>query len=56
MSDKKNVDYKRLFDYLGCKVENLLMIGNLIKLDIIFILEFGGYVVYVFYYVIWVYE
>ena len=35
MSDKKNADYKRLLDHLGCKAENLLMIGNSIKSDII---------------------
>ena len=28
MSDKKNADYKRLLDNLGCKAENLLMIGR----------------------------
>ena len=56
MSDKKNADYKRLLDHLGCKAENLLMIGNSIKSDIIPILELGGYAAHVPHHVTWAYE
>ena len=56
MSDKKNADYKRLLDHLGCKAENLLMIGNSIKSDIIPILELGGYAAYVPHHVTWAHE
>ena len=56
MSDKKNADYKRLLDHLGCKAENLLMIGNSIKSDIIPILELGGYATYVPHHVTWAHE
>lgn len=56
MSDKKNADYKRLLDHLGCKTENLLMIGNSIKSDIIPILELGGYAAYVPHHVTWAHE
>ena len=56
MSDKKNADYKRLLDNLGCKAENLLMIGNSIKSDIIPILELGGYATYVPHHVTWAHE
>ena len=56
MSDKKNADYKRLLDNLGCKAENLLMIGNSIKSDIIPILELGGYAAYVPHHITWAHE
>ena len=47
---------KRLLDHLGCKAENLLMIGNSIKSDIIPILELGGYAAYVPHHVTWAHE
>ena len=56
MSDKKNADYKRLLDNLGCKAENLLMIGNSIKSDIIPILELGSYAAYVPHHITWAHE
>lgn len=53
---QENADYKRLLDHLGCKAENLLMIGNSIKSDIIPILELGGYAAYVPHHVTWAHE
>ena len=56
MSDKKEGDYQKLFKHLDCKPENLLMLGNSIKSDIIPVLGLGGNAAHIPYYVTWTHE
>lgn len=56
MSDKKERDYQKLFKHLDCKPENLLMLGNSIKSDIIPVIELGGNAAHIPYYVTWTHE
>ena len=56
MSEKKASDYQKLFKHLDCKPENLLMLGNSLKSDIIPVLELGGNAAHVPYYVTWTHE
>lgn len=56
MSDKKNADYKKLLDNLGCTPENLLMIGNSLKSDIIPVLELGCHAAHVPHHITWTHE
>lgn len=56
MSDKKKADYQKLLDNLGCAAENLLMIGNSIKSDIIPVLELGGYAAHIPHHITWAHE
>ena len=43
MSDKKEADYQKLLNKVGCAPQNFLMLGNSIKSDILPILNLGGY-------------
>ncbi|MHC5353347.1 HAD family hydrolase [Myroides sp. LJL115] len=56
MSEKKQSDYKQLLSQLDGKAENLLMLGNSLKSDIIPILELGGYAAHIPYHVTWAHE
>lgn len=56
MSEKKNADYQKMLNHLGCKSENFLMIGNSAKSDIIPVLELGGYAAHVPHHVTWAHE
>lgn len=56
MSDKQTRDYQKLIRHLDCKPEELLMIGNSLKSDIIPVLEVGGYAAYVPYKSTWAHE
>jgi putative hydrolase of the HAD superfamily len=56
MSEKKERDYQKLFKHLECKPENLLMLGNSIKSDIIPVLELGGNAAHIPYHVTWTHE
>ncbi|TGN28023.1 HAD family hydrolase [Empedobacter tilapiae] len=56
MSDKQISDYQKLLQHLDCNPENLLMLGNSIKSDILPILELGGYAGHIPYHVTWTHE
>ncbi|OJU08580.1 MAG: HAD family hydrolase [Clostridiales bacterium 43-6] len=56
MSDKKEENYKTLFDRLEIRPENFLMVGNSFKSDILPVVNLGGYGVYIPYHVIWQHE
>lgn len=47
MSDKKQNDYHRLLDRIGCPPQEFLMVGNSLKSDVVPVLEIGGYAIYV---------
>lgn len=56
MSDKKNADYEKLLENLGCPPEHFLMIGNSVKSDIMPVLELGGYAAHIPHHVTWAHE
>ena len=56
MSDKEVKDYQKLIKHLDCRPEDILMIGNSLKSDIIPVLEIGGYAAYVPYHSTWAHE
>lgn len=56
MSNKKEEDYKNLLKNIGCPPQNLLMIGNSVKSDIIPVLSLGGYAAHIPYHITWQYE
>lgn len=56
MSDKKEADYQKLLNKLGCAPQNFLMLGNSIKSDILPILNLGGYAAHIPYHITWQYE
>jgi len=47
MSDKKEINYKKLLSHLDIEPEDFLMIGNSMKSDIIPVVNMGGYGIYV---------
>lgn len=56
MSDKQVDDYRKLIKHLDCAPEEMLMIGNSLKSDIIPVLEIGGLAAYVPYKSTWAHE
>lgn len=56
MSDKKTSDYSKLIKRLGCNPEDLLMLGNSLKSDIIPVLELGAFACYIPYHITWEHE
>jgi len=56
MSDKQVADYQKMINHLDCRPEEMLMIGNSLKSDIIPVLEIGGYAVYIPFYTTWSHE
>lgn len=56
MSDKRPTDYLKLMKCLDCNPENLLMLGNSLKSDIIPVLEIGAFAAHIPYHVTWEYE
>lgn len=56
MSDKKEADYQKLLNKVGCAPQNFLMLGNSIKSDILPILNLGGYAAHIPYHITWQYE
>jgi putative hydrolase of the HAD superfamily len=56
MSEKKEPDFEKLIKHLDIKAEELMMIGNSIKSDIIPILNIGGNGIHVPYHVTWAHE
>jgi putative hydrolase of the HAD superfamily len=56
MSEKDNSNYLKLIKHLDIQPEELLMVGNSIKSDILPVLNVGGYGVHVPYHITWVHE
>jgi putative hydrolase of the HAD superfamily len=56
MSDKDNANYLKLIKHLDIKPEELMMVGNSLKSDIIPVLNVGGYGVHVPYHITWAHE
>ena len=56
MSDKQEIDYQKMLGRLDCKAENLLMIGNSLKSDVLPVLNIGGHAVHIPYHTTWEYE
>ena len=56
MSDKDDSNYLKLIKHLDIKPEELMMIGNSLKSDIIPVLNVGGYGVHVPYHITWAHE
>lgn len=56
MSNKKEEDYKRLLCNLNITGDQLLMVGNSLKSDILPVLELGGYGVHIPFHTTWFHE
>jgi len=56
LSDKKELDYEKMFGRLECKAEDILMIGNSLKSDVLPILNLGGFGIHIPYHTTWEYE
>jgi putative hydrolase of the HAD superfamily len=56
MSDKDNANYLKLIKHLDIQPEELMMVGNSLKSDIIPVLNVGGYAVHVPYHITWAHE
>ncbi|RUT73300.1 HAD family hydrolase [Ancylomarina longa] len=56
MSDKQIEDYQKLIKHLDVKPEELLMVGNSLKSDILPVLQLGGNAVHVPYHTTWEHE
>lgn len=56
MSDKQEADYKKLIRHLDIQPDELMMIGNSLKSDIMPVLNIGGHAVHVPYHITWEHE
>lgn len=56
MSDKTEDAYQKLLTDLDAVPENIMMIGNSMKSDILPVLKLGGYAGYVPFYTTWIHE
>lgn len=56
MCDKQTDDYDRMFGRLGCSPDEVLMIGNSLRSDVLPVLEMGGWGAYVPFHVTWEHE
>lgn len=56
MSDKAEIDYQKMLGRLDCKAEDLLMIGNSLKSDVLPVLNIGGHAIHIPYHTTWEYE
>lgn len=56
MSDKQEADYKKLIRHLDIKPEELLMLGNSLKSDIMPVLAIGGHAIHIPYHTTWAHE
>ncbi len=56
MSEKDNDNYLKLIKHLDIRPEELMMVGNSLKSDILPVLNVGGYAVHVPYHVTWAHE
>jgi putative hydrolase of the HAD superfamily len=56
MSDKKDIDYKKMLQRLDVQPEHFIMIGNSLKSDVLPVLNIGGIGVHIPYHTTWEYE
>lgn len=56
MTDKKESDYEKLIKHLDIRPEELLMIGNSLKSDVLPVLNLGGYGIHIPYHTTWALE
>lgn len=56
LSDKMELDYTKMLNRLECEPENLVMIGNSLKSDVLPILNLGGIGIHIPYHTTWEYE
>jgi len=56
MSEKDDANYLKLIKHLDIKPEELMMVGNSLKSDILPVLNVGGYGVHVPYHITWAHE
>ncbi len=56
MSDKQMDNYKDLIKHLDIEPNEIMMVGNSLKSDVVPILELGGYGVYIPFHVTWQHE
>lgn len=56
MSEKKEPDYTKLINHLDIQPNELMMIGNSLKSDILPVLNLGGHAIHIPYHVTWAHE
>ncbi|MNZ84920.1 flavin mononucleotide phosphatase [compost metagenome] len=56
MSDKQEADYHKLIKHLDIKPEEMLMIGNSLKSDVLPVISIGGQAIHVTYNTTWAHE
>jgi putative hydrolase of the HAD superfamily len=56
MSEKDDANYQKLIKHLDIKPDELMMVGNSLKSDILPVLNIGGYAVHVPYHITWAHE
>jgi len=56
MSEKDDANYLKLIRHLDIQPEELLMVGNSLKSDVLPVLNVGGYAVHVPYHITWAHE
>ena len=56
MSEKDDTNYLKLIKHLDIRPDELLMVGNSLKSDILPVLNVGGYAVHVPYHITWAHE
>ncbi|MOA20594.1 hypothetical protein D3C78_1410480 [compost metagenome] len=56
MSDKQESDYHKLIKHLDIAPDEMLMIGNSLKSDILPVLSIGGHAIHVPYHTTWAHE
>lgn len=56
MTDKEEIDYKKLLGRLDVHPEEFIMIGNSLRSDVLPVLELGGHAVHVPFHTTWLHE
>lgn len=56
MSDKKESDYEKVVNHLDIKPEELLMVGNSLKSDILPLTRIGAHAIHIPYHTTWLHE
>lgn len=56
MSDKREVDYRKLIGHLDIDPAHFLMIGNSLKSDVLPVLAIGGHAIHIPYHTTWAHE
>ena len=56
MIEKNEREYKKLFKRLDCTAEEVLMIGNSLKSDVLPVLDLGGSAIHIPFHTTWEHE